>query len=134
MLVPWRSGMRIARLLGVVVLWVLQILIGVAFVPIGLAKFFDPAWARNFARWGYPDGFYMVIGALEAAGGLALLVPRFTSYVASVLGVIMIAASLTHWLHGEMARVIPPLMYLAVLVIVGVGRWRSAIRLRTSAA
>ena len=93
-----------------------------------------PSWARNFARWGYPDGFYMVIGVLEAAGGLALLVPRLTSYTAAMLGVIMIAASLTHWLHGEMARVTPPLMYLAVLVIVGVGRWRSAIRFRAASA
>jgi uncharacterized membrane protein YphA (DoxX/SURF4 family) len=74
----------------------------------------------------------MVIGALEAAGGLALLVPRLTSYVAALLGVIMIGASLTHWLHGEMARITPPLMYLAVLVVVGIGRWRSAIRLRAT--
>jgi putative oxidoreductase len=126
--------MRIVRLVGVVLLWLLQILMAAAFVLIGVVKFFDPSWARNFARWGYPDGFYMVIGALEAAGGLALLVPRLTSYSAAMLSVIMIGASLTHWLHGEMARITPPLMYLAILVIVGVCRWRSAIRLRASAA
>ena len=126
--------MGIVRRLGVVLLWLLQILMAVAFVLIGVVKFADPSWARNFARWGYPEGFYMVIGVLEAAGGLALLVPRLTSYTAAMLGVIMIAASLTHWLHGEMARVTPPLMYLAVLVIVGVGRWRSAIRFRAASA
>ncbi len=125
--------MRTVRLLGVVVLWLLQILIAVAFVLIGVGKFADPSWARNFDRWGYPDGFYMVIGALEAVGGLALLVPRLTSYTAAMLGIIMIGASLTHWLHGEMARVTPPLMYLAVLVIVGIGRWRSAVRFRATA-
>jgi hypothetical protein len=91
-----------------------------------------PSWARNFARWGYPDGFYLVIGALEAAGGVLLLVPRFTSYAAALLGVIMIGASLTHWLHGEMGRVTSPLMYVAALVIVGVARWRSSIRLRSA--
>jgi uncharacterized membrane protein YphA (DoxX/SURF4 family) len=126
--------MRIVRRLGVVLLWLLQILMAVAFVLIGVVKFADPSWARNFARWGYPEGFYMVIGVLEAAGGLALLVPRLTSYTAAMLGVIMIAAALTHWLHGEMARVTPPLMYLAVLVIVGVGRWRSAIRFRAASS
>ena len=123
--------MRIVRLVGVVVLWLLQFLMALAFVVIGVAKFGDPSWARSFARWGYPDGFYMVIGALEAAGGVLLLVPRFTSYTAAVLGVIMIGASLTHWLHSEMGRVASPLMYLAVLVIVGAARWRSAIRLRS---
>jgi putative oxidoreductase len=124
--------MRTVRLLGVVVLWLLQILMALAFVLIGVAKFADPSWARSFARWGYPDGFYMVIGALEVAGGLALLVPRLASYAAAMLSVIMIGASLTHWLHGEMARVIPPLMYLAVVAVVGAGRWRSAIRLRAT--
>jgi len=126
--------MRIVRLVGVIVLWLLQILMAAAFVLIGVVKFADPSWARNFARWGYPDGFYMVVGALEAAGGLALLVPRLTSYAAAMLSVIMIGASLTHWLHGEMARITSPLMYLAVLVIVGVCRRRSAIRLRAAAA
>ena len=126
--------MRIVRLVGVIVLWLLQILMAAAFVLIGVVKFADPSWARNFARWGYPDGFYMVVGALEAAGGLALLVPRLTSYAAAMLSVIMIGASLTHRLHGEMARITSPLMYLAVLVIVGVCRRRSAIRLRAAAA
>src|SRR4029450_8081966 len=124
--------MRTVRLLAVVVLWLLQILMAVAFVLIGVVKFADPSWARNFARWGYPDGFYMVIGTLEAVGGLTLPVPRLTSYAAAMLGVIMIAASLTHWLHGEMRRVPPPLIYLAVPAIVGAGRWRSAIRFRAT--
>ena len=123
--------MRIVKVLGVVVLWFFQVLIAVGFVLIGVAKFADPSWARSFARWGYPDGFYMVIGALEAAGGFALLVPRLTSYTAVLLGVIMISASLTHWVHGEMARVTPPLMSLAVLIVVGAGRWRSAVRIRS---
>jgi putative oxidoreductase len=123
--------MRFVKLLGAAGLWLLQILIAVGFVLIGIAKFADPSWARKFERWGYPDGFYMVIGALEAAGGIALLVPRLTSYTAVLLCVIMIGASLTHWLHGEMARVTPPLMYLAVLIIVGLGRWRSAIGIRS---
>ena len=93
--------MRIVRVLGTVVLWLLQILMAVAFVVIGVAKFADPSWARSFARWGYPDGFYMVIGALEAAGGLALLVPRLTSYVAALLGVISCGRSPRHWSPGS---------------------------------
>jgi DoxX-like family len=55
--------MRIVRRVSVIVLWLLQILMAAAFVLIGVAKVADPAWTRNFARWGYPDGFYMVIGA-----------------------------------------------------------------------
>jgi uncharacterized membrane protein YphA (DoxX/SURF4 family) len=121
--------MRVLALLGRIGLWALQLLIALAFMLIGVAKFADPSWVRKFAQWGYPDGFYMVIGAVEAAGAVALLVPRLTTYAALVLGVVMIGASATHWIHGEMARVTPPLMFLAVLIVVAAGRWRSAARI-----
>src|SRR5262245_26585422 len=120
--------MRKLRLVGIIGLWALQVLLAALFVVIGIAKFADPAWARNFARWGYPSGFYMVIGALEAIGGVCLLVPRIATYSAALLGVIMIAASATHFLHNEMNRVAGPLMYLAVLVVIGVARLRVAAR------
>jgi uncharacterized membrane protein len=122
--------MSVIRRLGLVGLWLLQILLALAFTVIGVAKFGDASWARNFARWGYPDGFYMVIGALEVLGGLSLLVPRVASYGAGLLGIIMIGASATHFVHGEMDRVVPPLMYLAVVAVVGAARRRAAIRLR----
>ena len=114
--------MRTARLAGTIGLWVLQILFGVLFILVGIGKFGDPSWAQKFARWGYPDGFYMVIGTLEALGGLVLLVPRLATYAAAMLGVIMVGASLTHFVHGESNRVLPPLMFLAVLAIVGFAR------------
>lgn len=121
--------MRILARIGLVLLWVFQVLLALLFAVAGIAKFMDPTWVRNFARWGYPDGFYMVIGVLELVGGLSLLVPRVASYGATMLGVIMIAASLTHAVHGESARVTPPLVYLALLAAVGALRWRSAMRL-----
>ena len=61
--------MRIVRILAV---WTLQIVIGGLFVMLGVMKFQDPSWARNFARWGYPDGFHMVVGVIEALGGVAM--------------------------------------------------------------
>ena len=120
--------MRTLRLVGIIGLWALQILVAALFVVIGIAKFGDPAWARNFARWGYPSGFYMVIGALEMIGGVCLLVPRITTYAAALLGVIMIGASATHLLHSEMHRVAGPLVYLAVLAVIGIARVRVAVR------
>ena len=70
----------------------------------------------------------MVVGVLEALGGLMLFVPRLASYAAAMLGIIMIGASLTHFVHGEMHRVAPPLIYFALLAIVGVSRRRAAVR------
>ena len=120
--------MRTLRLVGIIGLWSLQVLLAALFVVIGIVKFADPSWARNFARWGYPSGFYMVIGALEAIGGICLLVPRIATYAAALLGVIMIGASATHLMHNEMRRVAGPLIYLAVLAVIGVARLRVAAR------
>ncbi|MFI5076910.1 MAG: DoxX family protein [Vicinamibacteria bacterium] len=120
--------MRVLRIVGSVALWIVDILAAVAFVAIGLAKFASPAWAIKFERWGYPDGFYMVIGALELAGGVLLLVPRMSSYAAALLGAILIGAAATHALHNEAARVSAPLMWLAVMTLIGVARRRRAWR------
>ena len=120
--------MRVLRIVGSVALWIVDILAAAAFVAIGLAKFGSPAWAIKFERWGYPDGFYMVIGALELAGGVLLLVPRLSSYAAALLGAVMVGAAATHALHDETARVSAPLMWLAVMMLIGVARRRRAWR------
>lgn len=124
--------MRVLRIAGTAALWFVNILAAAAFVAIGVAKFGSPAWATRFERWGYPDGSYMVIGVLEIVGGVLLLVPRLSSYAAALLGAILIGAAATHALHDEAARVAAPLMWLAVMTLIGVVRrhraWRPAIR------
>ena len=79
---PEEAHMRVLKMVGTAALWIVQILAAAAFVAIGIAKFASPEWARNFARWGYPDGFYLVIGALEVGGAMLLLVPKLSSYAA----------------------------------------------------
>ena len=120
--------------LATIGLWLLQVLLALAFTLIGVAKFGGPSWARHFARWGYPDGFYAVIGALEALGGLSLLVPRAAPGGAALLGAIMIGAAATHLVHGESARVVPPLLFLALVAVVGAARWRQRNRRRRTTA
>ena len=120
--------MRILKAAGTVIGWVLQVLVAVLFVIVGTGKFGDPSWAGKFAAWGYPDGFYMVVGVLEALGGVLLLWPRLTAYAAAFLGIIMIGAALTLLVHGETGRAGVPLVYLVLLSIVGVLRRQSAFR------
>ena len=117
--------MRMVKLAGT---WSLQVLLGVLFVVLGVAKFGDPSWARKFAGWGYPDGFYMVAGVLEIAGGLMVLVPRGASYGALTIATVMVGAALTHLTHGETRRLIGPLIFLALAAAVGWLRRASAAR------
>jgi uncharacterized membrane protein YphA (DoxX/SURF4 family) len=122
------------RYVRIIALWTLQIFIGLLFVLVGVMKFQDPVWARNFARWGYPDGFYMVVGVLEAAGGAAFLVPRLTTYASLLLVAMMAGALLTHLVYGELHRLPVPLVYLFVTALVGWLRRKSALRLRAAPA
>jgi putative oxidoreductase len=100
--------MRMVKLAGT---WTLQVLLGTLFVVLGVAKFGDPSWARKFAGWGYPDGFYMAVGVLEIAGGLMVLVPRVAS-----CGALLIVTVL---FHGEIRRLSAPLMFVVIAAAVG---------------
>jgi uncharacterized membrane protein YphA (DoxX/SURF4 family) len=116
--------MRIIKVIG---MWTLQILLGALFVVVGAAKFGDPGWARKFAAWGYADSFRIVVGVLEIAGGLMVLVPRVAPYGSLLIMTIMVGAAITHLQHGEMQRLAAPLVYLAVAAAVGWLRRSSAI-------
>lgn len=111
------------RRLGRLALWLCQAALALMFLFAGGAKFASPAWPRMFARWGYPDHFYIVIGAVEVAAGLALLVPRAAAPAALVLIVIMIGAGLTHIVHAELQRLPQIIVMSLLLVIVAYGRW-----------
>ena len=102
----------------IVATWVLQILCGALFVLVGTGKFADPSWSRNFERWGYPPGTYLIVGVVEAAAGLGLLVPRVAPYAAATLMAVMIGAAATHAWYGETRRLTAPLVYLAILALI----------------
>ena len=108
--------------------WTLQILIGLMMIVVGVQKFREPAWPLRFAQCGYPNGFYMVVGVLDAAGGVAALIPRLASYGALLIMAIMCSASLTGLVHGQRGFVVSPLFYLvlsgAILWLRRADRWR----------
>ena len=88
--------------------WLLQALLAIVMVGPGYQKFTGPVWERMFRSWGYPDHFYLVIGAVEVIGGLALLIPKFTSYSAIVLAVVMLGAL---WLLAALVLLDPTRRY-----------------------
>ncbi len=102
-----------------IVTWVLQVLLGLEFILAGQAKFTrSDVWAREFNQWGFPDNFYLVIGALELIGAILIFIPRFASKAALGLGVIMIGAAITHAIHGESSRIIVTVIIAGVCGLV----------------
>jgi len=97
------------------VAWILQLLLAVLFVVQGASKLAgSPNWVARFRAWGYPNHFYVVIGMVELLGGVALLIPRFVTAGALLLGCVMIGAAITHAVHGE-PQVVTALVLLALL-------------------
>ncbi|HTC91886.1 MAG TPA: DoxX family protein [Terriglobales bacterium] len=112
-----------------VLAWTILISVASLFVMLGLAKFTGQSsirWAERFAHWGYPMVFRYVVGGLEILGGIGLIAPATTRPAAAVLMVVMAGAFYTHLSHGEMPRIVPPLM-LGTLVLL-IFLWRHPLR------
>ena len=78
----------------------------------------DPDVIANFDRWGYPYGFYMVIGILELLGGIMLFYHLTAGYASIILISVMIGATITHVVHEEWMILIKPLAHMAGLIVI----------------
>jgi uncharacterized membrane protein YphA (DoxX/SURF4 family) len=107
--------------------WILTLLLAVLMAGPGSQKFTSPTWERMFRTWGYPDGFYLVIGAVEVIGGIALLIPRVASYSAIMLVVVMIGAAATQILRGGRNGV-GEIVFASLLCVLAAIRWRDRLR------
>ena len=112
--------------------WLLQVLLAILMVGPGSQKFTSPTWERMFRTWGYPDGFYLVIGAVEVIAGIGLLIPRVASASAITLAIVMAGAAATHIIHGD-RNGIGELVFMCLLLIVAALRWRDRLRLTRQA-
>ena len=88
---------RIRRVLAFVV----GLYLARMFVKNGWDKF-DPEgfWAEPFAQWGYPVWLRLVVGAIETAGGLLILVPWTATYAGVAVAMVMGGAFYTRWGAG----------------------------------
>ncbi|MEV0612232.1 DoxX family protein [Nonomuraea sp. NPDC050404] len=112
-----------------VILWIVQILLALAFVISGAGKFAEPG-ERMRAHQGYRDDFstaqLRAIGAVEVLGGIGVVLPWatgiapiLTPLAAAGLGLIMIGAALVHRRRKEGIAVNLVLLAMAVIVVAG---------------
>ena len=97
--------------------WILVVLLAAAYGMAALGKLSGAA-TQMFADWGYPAWFATLIGVLELAGALGLLIPKTTRYAILGLTGIMIGAAYTHLANGEGMQVLRPAIFLVVLWVV----------------
>jgi uncharacterized membrane protein YphA (DoxX/SURF4 family) len=116
------------------VLWVLQVLLGLAFVAAGFPKLIQPfaelaqqlAWVSDV-----PEGLVRFIGVAEVLGGLGLILPAatrilpwLTPVAAAGLALDMLLATLFHLVRGEGGVGVVPLLLGLLAALVAYGRWR----------
>lgn len=114
-------------------LWILQVLLAVAFVGAGLMKLTQPkakiaermAWANDFS-----DTQVKFIGLVELLGAVGLILPAITRILPiltplAAVGLVltMIGAALVHVRRGEIPMIVPNLVLLVLAAIVAYGRF-----------
>lgn len=106
-----------ARKIGV---WIAAVLPALLFLMTGFMKLSGAAEPiANFARWGYPDWFRLVIGTVEVLGAIGLLIPRISWIAAAVLLCNMLGAVVTHVrAHDPVTNVIVDVVVMILLAIV----------------
>ena len=109
-------------------LWVLQILMGVFFIVASAAPKFwgDPYAVQIFTEIGAGQWFRYLVGALELAGGIGLMVPRLAGPAAVGLMGLMIGAGYTQAvvLH-QPAMVTTPVIIFVLAAVIAWGRRES---------
>jgi putative oxidoreductase len=103
-------------------LWGLQILLALQFAMAGLAKVFgDQAMVEMFDTIGIGQWFRYLVGALELAGAVGVLIPRLSGLAALGLVCLMVGATLTN-LFVLGASPLLPVVLLVVSALVAWGR------------
>jgi uncharacterized membrane protein YphA (DoxX/SURF4 family) len=112
-------------------LWLITLLMAVVMVGPGSQKFTGATWERMFRAWGYPDGFYLVIGAIEVVAGAGLLIPKLASYSGIVLAIVMIGAAATQVLRGGRDGV-GEIVFAVLISVIAFVRWPDRLRIRAN--
>jgi uncharacterized membrane protein YphA (DoxX/SURF4 family) len=107
-----------------VVTWIGRALLALVFVNAGSAKLFgDPVMVAMFDQIGAGQWLRYVVGALEVAGAVGVLVPRLSVLAAGGLGLLMVGATVTNLAVLDAAPW-SPLALLVLAVLVGRAGWR----------
>jgi hypothetical protein len=116
-----------------IVLWVLQVLLALAFLAHGCLLLFPPAAIVDQMNASLPRWFQLFLGVAEILAAVGLTLPGFTqiqpwlvSCAAAGIMIVMVCATIFHLMRGEMSSAITTVVLLAVATFVAYGRWRVA--------
>ena len=116
-----------------IALWVLQMLLALAFLGHGGLLLFPPAAIVEQMNASLPRWFQIFLGVAEILGGLGLTLPALTriqpwlvSCAAAGIMIVMVGATIFHLMRGELSSAATTIVLLAMATFVAYGRWRLA--------
>ncbi|MCS7221272.1 MAG: DoxX family protein [Anaerolineae bacterium] len=116
-----------------ILLWLLQILLGVYFFFTGIVHFIVPPGLPAPMAWMYElsPGLHYLSGTAEILAGLGLILPgltriqtRLTPLAAFGLVLVMLGAAIWHLLRNEFSNIAMNLILAGLSGFVAYGRWR----------
>ena len=114
-----------------ILLWVLQIVLALAFFAHGCLFLFPPAAIVEQMNATLPRWFQLSLGVAEIVAAVGLTVPAFTriqpwlvSWAAAGIMIVMICATVFHLTRGEVSSAITTFVLLSMATFVAYMRWR----------
>jgi uncharacterized membrane protein YphA (DoxX/SURF4 family) len=114
-----------------ILLWVLQVLLALAFFAHGLLFVFPPAAMVDQMNASLPRWFQLVLGIAEVLAAVGLTLPGVTRVqpwlvpcAAAGVMIVMISATIFHLMRGEVSSAITTLVLLAMATFIAYMRWR----------
>ena len=103
--------------------WAITIVLALMFIGAGFAKVTaSEEMVQAFTLFNLPDWFRIVIGSLEIAGGILLIIPSMTGCAAFGLSIVMIGAISCHIMFTPILQGIPAISAMALLSYVFLAR------------
>jgi hypothetical protein len=113
-----------------ILLWVVQVLLAVAFFAHGCLFLFPPAAIVEQMNASLPRWFQLFLGVAEILAAVGLTLPGFThikpwlvSCAAAGIMIVMISATVYHLMRGEVGSAITTIVLLAVATFIAYMRW-----------
>jgi uncharacterized membrane protein YphA (DoxX/SURF4 family) len=117
-----------------IVLWIVQILLGLAFIALGFNHAFnvEKAKTQQGMQWmgALPRGLMTFIGVAEILGGLGLVLPAATGILpwltplaGAALALVLLLAAIFHLPRREYPNLFFNVVLLALAAFVAYGRW-----------
>jgi uncharacterized membrane protein YphA (DoxX/SURF4 family) len=98
---------------------ILSAILALLYIFFGVPKLMaEPQAVDQFSKYGYPDWFRTIVGIVEVAGGLGLLIPKARKYANFGLIALMIGALFTHVKAEESTMIGLPLLCIIMLSLI----------------